>query len=158
MKILFIEDDEDKFKRVVDFINSDVPGAAVVCARSFNSGLRALIAEGTSFDLLLLDMTMPTYDATPEEPGGGAVEHFAGRDLLAQMQLRQIHVPTVVVTMLDSFGEGAKKVSLHALIRELQGSYGSYFLGHVYYDATKEGWRKSLKDLILKQQSTKRLA
>jgi CheY-like chemotaxis protein len=155
MKILFIEDDEDKSKRVADFIRADFPRSSVVCARSFNSGLKALIAEGASFDLVLLDMTMPTYDASPEEPGGGAIEHFAGRDLLAQMRLRRIHVPTVVVTMLDSFGEGAKKVSLNALIQELQHSYGSHFLGHVYYDATKEGWRRSLKDLIAKHQSRK---
>jgi CheY-like chemotaxis protein len=148
MKILFIEDDEDKAKRILDFIVSDIRAAEVVCAKSFNSGLRTLILGAKSFDLVLLDMTMTSYDVTPEEPTGGSIEYFAGRDMLAQMQLRGIWIPTVVVTMFDSFGEGAKKVSLGALINELRSKYMPYFLGHVYYNATEDGWRTALKGII----------
>lgn len=150
MKILFIEDDDDKAKRVVEFVVSDVPGAEIVCTKSFNSGLRALMSKTQSFDLVLLDMTMSTYDVTPEEPAGGSVEHFAGRDMLAQMRLRQIEVPVVVVTMFDSFGEGAKKVSLKALVGELESNYAPPFIGHVYYNATEDGWRTALKAIIRK--------
>ena len=150
MKILFIEDDEEKAKRIVEFIRHDIPSTEIVCARSFNSGLRALIHDANSFDLVLLDMTMPSYDVTPEEPSGGSIEHFAGRDMLAQMELRQIRIPTVVVTMFDSFGEGVKKVSLNPLIAELRAKYAPHFLGHVYYNSTQEGWRTALKEIITK--------
>src|ERR1700730_5606175 len=148
MKILFIENDDDKAKRILDFIGSDIFGAQVVCAKSFNSGLRALIRDAKSLDFVFLDMTMPSYDVTPDEPGGGPVEHFAGRDMLAQMHLRQIRIPTVVVTMFDSFGDGAKKVSLGTLVSELRNKSEPYFLGHVYYNATEDGWRTALKEII----------
>jgi CheY-like chemotaxis protein len=150
MNILFIEDDEDKAKRVLEFVRGDVPKVHAICARSFNSGLKALADDGTAFDLVLLDMTMPTYDVTPSEPTGGSIEHFAGRDLLAQMKLRQIEIPVAVITMFDSFGEGAKKMSLANLSQELHSKYGRQYLGHVYYNATEEGWRSSLRALISK--------
>jgi len=91
----------------------------VVCARSFNSGLKSLAVGAKRFDLVLLDMTMPTYDVTPSEPTGGSIEHFAGRDLLAQMKLRQIDISVAVITMFVSFGEGSKKMSLANLSQEL---------------------------------------
>jgi len=59
MNILFIEDDEDKAKRVIDFVRSDMSDVQVVCARSFNSGLKSLAVGAKRFDLVLLDMTMP---------------------------------------------------------------------------------------------------
>lgn len=155
MNILFIEDDEDKAKRVIDFVRSDVSDVQIVCARSFNSGLKALAVGAKRFDLVLLDMTMPTYDVTPSEPTGGSIEHFAGRDLLAQMKLRQIDIPVAVITMFVSFGEGSKKMSLANLSQELHSKYGNQFLGHVYYNATEEGWRDSLRTLIGKLEKKK---
>jgi hypothetical protein len=155
MKILFIEDDEDKAKKILDFIKVDIPAAKVIRTKSFNGGLRALMEYSGSLNLVLLDMTMPSYDVTPEEPTGGSVEQFAGRDLLAQMQLRQIHVPTVVLTMFDSFGEGTKKVALSTLVSELRDKFAPDFLGHVYYNATEEGWRQALTEIIARNVVTK---
>ena len=148
MNILFVEDDDEKAQRIIESVRSDFPQAHLVRERSFNSGLRVLAARAASFNLVLLDMTLPTYDTTPSETGGGHVEHFAGRDLLAQMELRHLRIPTVVVTMLDSFGEGTKKASLETLMQELEDQYSSNFVGHVYYNATEEGWRGALRKMI----------
>ena len=148
MNILFIEDDDEKATRIFESITADFPGVGVLRARSFNSGLRALVADASSFSLVLLDMTMPSYDPTPNDSGSGSVEHFAGRDLLAQMELRHIRVPTVVLTMFDSFGQEPKKVSLGTLIEELENKYAPNFVGHVYYNATEDGWRVALRDKI----------
>jgi CheY-like chemotaxis protein len=150
MNILFIEDDEEKAERVIQFLTEDLSQVELTRAKSFNSGLRALADKRKRVDLVLLDMTMPTYDVTPTEPGGGSMEYFAGRDLLAQMKLRQIAIPVAVITMFVSFGEGTKKTSLAQLSQELQTKYGRQYLGHVYYNATEEGWRDSLRALIEK--------
>jgi len=148
MNILIIEDDEDKSKKIEEFISTEYPFAQMQIAKSFNSGLKALIAGKDSLDIVLLDMSMTSYDISPQEPSGGAPESFAGRELLAQMQLRSIYVPTIVVTMFDSFGEAPKKVSLAQLIDELKALYSPPFKGLVYYNSAQEGWRSALKQLI----------
>jgi len=145
MNILFIEDDEDKARRVTDFITNEFRSANVIEARSFNSGLKALLAN-KGLDLVLLDITMPTYDLVVEELGAGVQEHFAGRDLLAQMKLRGINIPTIVVTMFDTFG--SEKQSLSELVKQLREKCSPIFKGLVYYNSSQETWKTELKKLI----------
>jgi CheY-like chemotaxis protein len=147
MKILLIEDDEEKAEMLFTFVCAEFPGSIVETAKSFNAGLRALIRPGAA-DVLLLDMSMPNFNATLDDPGGGAHEHFAGRDILAQMKLRAIDVPTIVITMFDLFGEQPNKMSYGQLEDELRKNFAPTFRGMVYYNSGQEGWKNSLKSLI----------
>ncbi|SEF43396.1 Response regulator receiver domain-containing protein [Nitrosospira multiformis ATCC 25196] len=156
MNILVIEDDEDKSKKIEEFISLEFPAANVQLAKSLNSGLKALIAGSEVLDIVLVDMSMPTYDISQQEPSGGAPESFAGRELLAQMRLRSINVPTIVVTMFDSFGETPKRVSLEQLIADLKSRYSPPFKGFVYYNSAQEGWRSALKQLIAESNALAR--
>jgi len=149
MNILIIEDDEDKSKKLEEYISLEFPSTYLSLAKSLSSGLKALIAGRDTLDVVLLDMSMPTYDICQQEPSGGAPENFAGKELLAQMRLRKIHIPVIVVTMYDSFGEAPNKVSLDRLIADLKMRYSPPFMGFVYYNSTQEGWRSSLKQLII---------
>jgi len=84
MKILLIEDDEEKAAILAEFIKVEFPSIEIDLARSFGSGLRSLMKGAFVYRLLLLDMSMPIYDVTPTEPGGGKPESFAGSEILAQ--------------------------------------------------------------------------
>jgi CheY-like chemotaxis protein len=148
MKYLMIEDDEDKARTVQEFLQVAYPGSTGSVAKSLNSGLRALIAHRGLVDLVLMDMSMPNYDVTPEEPSGGTPESFAGKELLAQMKLRGIDTPVIVITMFDKFGETSGKISLEQLAQELSREYGSIYRGFVYYNAAQEGWKPSLRKLV----------
>lgn len=146
MKVLIIEDDEDKLSSLRKFLDSEFPGIVIEVAHSFGSGLRAIIAQHRTLDLVLLDMSMPNFDVSVEEPSGGNPEPFAGRELLAQMKLRGIGTPSVVVTMFDSFGD--KRLSLSELILELSAKYSPPYQGTIHYDSRQEGWRSALRDKI----------
>ncbi|WP_434579353.1 response regulator [Pseudomonas sp. Z5-35] len=148
MKMLIIEDDEDKLKTLADFIDQEFPGYMVETAKSYNSGLRAIIKGNKIYDFILLDMSMPNYDVSPSEPSGGSPESFAGSELLAQMKLRGIQIPTVVVTMFDAFGDNSSKVSLDQLVEKLARQFHPIFKGSVYYNPAEDGWRSSLKIII----------
>lgn len=148
MNILIIEDDEDKSKKLEEFIISEFPVASMQFAKSLNSGLKALINGRDSLDIILLDMSMPTFDISQQEPRGGEPENYAGKELLAQMCLRSIKVPVIIVTMFDSFGEAPKRVSLEQLIEDIKARFSPPFKGYVYYNSAQEGWRTSLKQLI----------
>ena len=148
MNILIIEDDEDKSKKLEEFIFIEFPSAYIQFAKSFSSGLRAVVTGKDSLDIVLLDMSMPTYDISENEPSGGEPENYAGKELLAQMSLRSINLPTIVVTMFDSFGDASALMSLEQLVADLKARYSPPFKGCVYYDSTQEGWKSALKQLI----------
>ena len=80
--------------------------------KSYKSGLKELINNGEDYDFILMDMSMPNFDISEEEPDGGSHESFAGRDLLEQMKLREIESKVFIITQLDTFGESVNKLSL----------------------------------------------
>ncbi|WP_174865879.1 hypothetical protein [Pectobacterium polaris] len=150
-RLLIIEDDEDKLTTLISFINEEFTDVSVDNARSFNSGLRTVTSGKDKYVGVLLDMSMPNYDSSEVEPGGGKPESFAGMDLLAQMKLRKIHIPTIVVTMFDKHGDEPNRLSLEQLRNKLNSLYSPIFRGLTYYSLSESGWRISLKELIQRE-------
>lgn len=147
MKILVIEDQEDKsrdieqfcelfFKRI-DFIHF---------RRSLRSGLKAALSD-VKYDLIFLDMSMPNFDPSEDDPLGGTPESFAGKELLAQLKFRKVSIPVVIVTQYQTFNEG--KVDLKSLNNELMKEYFGFYMGIVYYSSADKDWQTNLKKVLI---------
>lgn len=145
MRTLIIEDDELKTERLKGFLTHELPDHEVEIARSYKSGLRALVAS--SRELVLLDMTLPTFDIAPGSDGGRPLS-LGGRDLLRQMRRRSLAYPTVVVTGFDAFGSEPQDVTLAQLNDELKAEFGDFYIGSIYFNATSDDWRDQLRLLI----------
>jgi CheY-like chemotaxis protein len=144
MKILLVEDDEEKRQQIRQFIKYEL-GADIVEARSRQSGVNAILRE--QFDLIVLDMTMPTYDVTPTE-GGGRPQAYAGRDILQQMERRGITTKAIVVTQFDRFGSAEDEITIQALDAQLDAAFPATYVGAVYYNVGYAGWRESLRAMM----------
>lgn len=145
MRALIIEDDELKTERLKGFLDQELPDHQVEVARSYKSGLRALVASTRA--LVILDMTLPTFDIAPGSDGGRPL-NLGGRDLLRQMKRRSLAYPTVVVTGFDAFGSEPKAVTLAQLDNELKGEFGNFYIGSIYFNATSDDWRDKLRILV----------
>jgi DNA-binding NtrC family response regulator len=145
MRVLVIEDDDLKTDRVRSFLAGEIPDVKVEVAKSYKSGLRALVARTHS--LVILDMTLPTFDIQPGADGGRPLS-LGGQELLRQMKRRSAMYPTAVVTGFDSFGSGPEAVTLARLDEDLRKEFGSFYLGCVYFNATSEDWRDKLRELV----------
>src|SRR5436305_84278 len=102
MRILIVEDDENKRNHLVVFLADAFPSASVECAASYNGGIRKVISLKP--DLVLLDMTLPTFDISASEHGGVS-ELYGGREILEQMDYHELTIPVIVVTQFDKFGD-----------------------------------------------------
>lgn len=145
MRVLLIEDDENKREQLAAFVGSVLAPEVIAIARSMNSGLRSLIAG--SYGLVLLDMTMPTFDIGPDEDGGRP-QAYAGREILRQMDRRGLRTPVIVVTQFDRFGEGTDTTDLTELDAQLKRDHPNTYRGVVYYNVSLTGWREGLLNLI----------
>ncbi|MCJ2007967.1 response regulator [Methylobacterium sp. J-092] len=144
MKILIVEDDEEKAHDLTRFIQENYISSEISIAKSFQSGLRAVFAG--NIDLILLDMTMRNYDRSVEEDGGRP-HHFAGREILRQMAREEALIPVIVVTHFDRFGEETEEVTLIELKGELKKRFPHY-LGTVHYRSNVDDWKLQLTELI----------
>ncbi|WP_321371949.1 response regulator [uncultured Desulfuromusa sp.] len=146
MKILIVEDDHDKIEKINEFLEEKYGAEiSVIVSESLRSALHKL--QSTSdIDLVILDMSLPNFDINKQEPGGGTPESFAGKELMAQMSLRGIKIPVVVLTQYAVFDEG--KITLDELKSEFANDFEDFYLGSVYYNAAVDGWKVEISDLI----------
>jgi CheY-like chemotaxis protein len=145
MKILVVEDDENKRVQISLFLREAYPQAEVDLARSVQSGLRNI--KNNLPNLILLDMSLPNYDTGPDEPGG-TPHIFGGRELLRQLDRFDINVPTIVITQFEIFGKPPNAMKLPQLDEELRAKHAPLYRGIVYYHASIHGWKDELRQLI----------
>ena len=142
-KILIIEDEQRKLDYLKDFLRMEFPDIEFEEKHSYNSALKEVVENHTKYNLILLDMSMTTYDVSVEE-SGGVPEPLAGENILDAMFLNEIPTKVVVVTMYESF-VGKK---LKAFNNELKENYPDNYLGFVFFSHKNTDWRVELKKYL----------
>ena len=143
MKILMIADDKNKSTQIIERLSSYFTDIDFTVKRSFQQGVKTL--RSSSFDVLLLDMTLPTFDIDINS-SGGKIRNFAGMDILDVMQQRQIVLKTIVITQYESFGE--ELVTISQMKDILRDRYNKNFVDIIYYSSSSKSWFESLKKLL----------
>jgi CheY-like chemotaxis protein len=145
MSALIVEDDDLKMGRLRAFLSAELPEKPVEVARSYKSGLRAIMNQRRT--LVVMDMTLPSFDITPGTDGGRPLR-LGGAELLRQMKRRNVPYPTVVVTGFDTFGSGRDTATLDQLDAQLRDEFPTFYLGSVYFNATADDWKDQLRALL----------
>ena len=142
-RVLIIEDNKNKLKKVKETAMKLLPAASVHDAISYTGGIRRIYEE--QWDLILLDMTLPVYDITPHDNGGDR-RSTAGKEIMKRMQNRGKIIPTIIITQFDTFGESG--LSISDLNDEFSNDLKEIWKGTVnYVDASKK-WQIDLKNII----------
>jgi len=146
MNILIVEDDLDKQNDIVATISEHFLGVSFEIASALTSGLQKLIFN-KKIDLVILDMSMPSFEPSSDDPSGGTPESFAGLEFLEQMQLRGIAVPVVIVTQFVTFGRGSSLKKFDSLKEQIESDYCDLLKGMLHYSQSS-GWESELISII----------
>lgn len=145
MRVLIVEDDENKRMQLSEFLGGALTGVDLHIARSLHGGIRKVRQERP--DLIILDMTLPNYDPGPDE-SGGQTHPLGGREFLGQLERFDIRVPVIVVTQFETFGKGPQAMNIRDLDRDLRGEFPEIYKGTVYYHAAIQGWKQELDNIL----------
>lgn len=152
MLALLVEDEAPKREKLRAFLETLDEELVLIEAKSVRSAVQAIKARRP--DIILLDMSLPTFDITENEPGGRP-QGFGGKEIFKYLERFGLHCPTVVVTGYEAFlTEAQDSVSLEAMDEELQEKYGKNYKGLVYYNSLYSDWQSELKDKITEAVST----
>ena len=99
-------------------------------------------------DLVLLDMSLPTFEVAPGERGGRP-QDFGGIAIMNFMEFEDIVVPVIVVTQYESFPTGnGENTTLEEIASRASREHSSVFLGLVYYSSVENSWKDMLRMLM----------
>jgi CheY-like chemotaxis protein len=144
--ILIVDDDLNKIRQLRTFLEYEFQDLEVDERHSFQSGLKQTLLLPP--DILILDMTMPTYDVGGKETGGKE-RRYAGFEILRRLKRRQSMVPVIIFTQFERFGDGDDLITLDELKLRLAGDFKESYKGAVYYQAADAQWRRELRDRLI---------
>jgi CheY-like chemotaxis protein len=140
--ILLVEDEAPKRTHIERFLKSLSSEITITIAQSVNSALDAL--EKQLPDLLLLDMSLPTFDVGERE-SGGRPQGFGGIEILRYMEMAETNCPTIVITGYEAFlREAGKPVELSQLRTEWEEEFPQCLKGVLHYNSTYDEWKTGL--------------
>ena len=142
-RVLLVEDVLDKADKIKKCVKRAFPDLDIADCTSYHSALKEIFENHSQYSLVLLDMSMSTYDQNVEE-FGGVPEAMAGKRILEGIFLREINTKVIVVTMYEHFGgEGIKQLD-----KEFRIDYADNYIGYVFFSFNKTDWQRQLIDLM----------
>ncbi|HGL6520944.1 hypothetical protein ACU5CD_11465 [Enterobacter hormaechei] len=147
IKLLIIEDDLYKSNAISEYLRDELNINNITCRESLSSGVFEVL-DNPNYDLILLDMSMSTYDISDKDPVGGIPESFAGEDFLAQMDLLGYKIPILVVTQYDTFGAGDDSFPLKILDNKLSIKHPEIYKGSIFFRSISNEWKTLLKEKL----------
>jgi CheY-like chemotaxis protein len=146
-RILLVEDEAPKRENIRSLLQQMDLLDGVQEAHSVGSAVRAL--RSGQYDLVLLDMSLPTFDIEADA-SGGRPQGFGGVEVLRYMDRFRIKTPSIVVTAFEAFGEGGKELDLQALEETVRRDHPGTFRDLVFYNSMFSTWRDDLRQKIEK--------
>lgn len=141
-----VEDEVPKQRHIASFLNDVVRDLDLQVAKSVNSAVESL--EAQNFDLMLLDMSLPTFDQDNDETGGRP-QGFGGIEVAREMQMAGIHCKIVVITGYEVFPKGdGGQLNIGQLKADLQGEFAGLVVGVLHYNSALDEWKTNLLDIF----------
>lgn len=145
MKLLIIEDDLNKLNNLENFINSYFNEKLItidlIVKNSYQSGLESILTN--DFDLLFLDMSLPSFDAYIGNDSGTPLSR-GGELILYEMDIMDINLKTIIVTQHDDFDGD----SLEVIHNKYKEKFSKFYLNYVFYNVIESNWENELKKIL----------
>lgn len=145
MDILLVEDEPPKRENVKGVLDTLGLLHCVQEAASVGSAIKYL--RTGKFDLVILDMSLPTFDIVAGE-SGGRPQGFGGVEVLRYMDRFKAYVPTIVVTAYPAFSQGDKEIDLSSLSETLKKDHPHTFKNLVFYNSMFSTWKEEFSQHV----------
>lgn len=146
MRVLLVEDEEHKIADLRERIEqAGVPERHLTIV----SGVRDAVLQATSgeFDLVILDMALPTFS---QGTGGGVAQAVGGVEVLRALQAESLSLKIIVVTQYPGIIIGGKNVTLSQVGKVASAKYSQQVLGAVLYKFKMPEWEEAFDALMEK--------
>jgi CheY-like chemotaxis protein len=140
------DDESPKLNSVVEFLENAIAGISITKTRSVRSTIDVL--KRVRPDILVLDMSLPTFDVGPGEKGGRP-QNLGGEEVLRYMEFYELSCPVIIITQYDHFSDNGTHIPLAKVAERLHLEHPANFKGIIHYGgSTSTAWRTNLKEAL----------
>lgn len=147
MRVLLVEDDEHKRKDVSDVLRSFEEIMHLDQAYSVASGVQKAIDN--SYDLILLDMTIPNFDQEDGSEGGQSFKN-GGELIVRELIDEGVDFMCAVITQYETFNNE----TIDEISKRIFDMCDEKYFGFVKYSTMNEDWKEKLKKLMQDVKNT----
>lgn len=147
MKILFIEDDDNKRESICNFLRISFPSIVIDCGMSVESGVQ--LAVDNSYNLVLLDMTIPNFDKKGGRNGGNSFKN-GGEIIIKELIDECIIFKCAIITQYETFNNE----TIDQISNRVRSICGSNYKGFIKYNKLDDEWKDNLKKIIKDVKNT----
>lgn len=146
-KILLIEDEIHKKEELAGYLNEFL--GPDMKLHSVDSVRNAIVAvTDNDYDLVVLDMALPTFTAGGDCIDGGLDQALGGVEILRTLKALGKNLNVVIVTQYPDISIGGKRVKLKAAKLALEKKYSQEIKGTVLYKYKSTLNRPKLKMIV----------
>ena len=142
MRILVVEDDEFKAEQLRPILRRR---GEIVLAQSVREAVVTVLSS--SFDLVVLDMALPTFTKSPLSSGGTA-QAQGGMEVVRALRSRRASVPVIIVSQYPDLEIEGSFVALQSCPEVLQERYDVNLVGAVLFDFDDRSWEERFRGLV----------
>lgn len=151
MRILIVEDDGQKLRDIREEVQLLLKDAVISTATSYKGGVIAALES--AFDLLIVDMTLPTVDVKAGDRGYKMLA-YGGAEIVRELTDENRLPVCILISSFDELGVGAGRRSFSSIAEDLRKDIGTKLLGSVRYGSTGPiFWKQQLGEIIRKHFS-----
>lgn len=142
MKILIADDSDDKQVSLKTLLELEFRDVELSYTKALNTTFSEI--RKSFFDLVLLDMTMPSFEDANGEDVDVNLKTLAGKEIIGKIAYRKISVPVIIVTAFEVFGRHDNLKHISTIYNELMQSYPDIVKGYVFFDIQSDDWKTQL--------------
>ena len=147
LTVLIVEDSESKLNSIQGVLERELPSVVINKAFSVRSAIDSF--KDVIPDLIIADMSLPTFDIEARERGG-TPRPFGGIEVFETLERYEIVVPVLVVTSYPAITDGKQSLGLTELSKRLEEDFPDSYLGTVYFDSAYSNWEREISIFIHK--------
>lgn len=135
--VLIVEDDEHKIVDLKRELLDVRPDVIVRAERSVRAGVIAVTSQ--EFDLLILDLSLPTFDETARN-SGGLGQPQGGLEVLRMLRMRDLRPPIIIVSQYYQVQFGSTYVATEKATSRIAADLNAHVVATILYKLQTDAW------------------
>ena len=143
MRILLVEDEDPKRQHLLKFCDETFSHLEIDLTASVRSAIDYL--REANAELILLDMSLPTFDISAKERGGRP-QGAGGIEILRYLDMMELETPVLLVTAYPAIPIDGVQRELDDIDQLLFQEHPRIYRGLVYFNSVYGVWRQELEE------------